>query len=118
MFNWIPVAIAALDDIQAIVTVCAGILSENPALSKAYYIKMHKLKLCEMNLNTSRAILDVLTSWITVPIIQYSGIDLSIFVRLTSSLDQQNYFQKFILKKNKLTEEHVELNDNPLNLYK
>jgi len=35
----LPEAIAAFDDMQAIVTVCAGILSENPALSKAYYTK-------------------------------------------------------------------------------
>jgi len=49
-----------------------------------------------MNLNTSRAILDVLTSWITVPITQYSAADLSIFVRLTRPLDRQNYSQKFV----------------------
>ena len=35
----VPEAMAALDDIQAMVTVCAGILSENPALSKAYNIR-------------------------------------------------------------------------------
>ncbi len=84
----LPEAIAAFDDIQAIVTVCAGILSENPALSNAYCTKKQvNYKIFIINLNTSRAILDVLTSWITVPITQYSGIDLSIFVRLTRPLD-------------------------------
>ncbi len=39
MFHEIPVLIAAFDDIQAIVTVWAGILSENPALSNAYCTK-------------------------------------------------------------------------------
>ncbi len=71
-----------------------------------------------MNLNTSRAILDVLTSWITVPITQYSGTDLSIFVRLTRPLDKWKSSSKFHEDENKLTEVHVELNDNPLNLYK
>ena len=59
----LPVAIAALDDMHAIVTVCAGILSEKPALSRAYYTeKPRNGKLFQINLNTSRATLDVLTS--------------------------------------------------------
>ena len=35
----IPVARAALADIQAIVTVCPGIFCGNPALNKAYEIE-------------------------------------------------------------------------------
>jgi hypothetical protein len=51
------------------VTVCAGILSENPALSKAYDIR-NNWKFLKIDFNTSRAIFDVFTSWITVPITQ------------------------------------------------
>jgi hypothetical protein len=39
MQDKVPVLIAAFDDIQAIVTVCPGIFSGKPALSKAYYEK-------------------------------------------------------------------------------
>lgn len=48
----LPVVMAWFELIHAIVTVCAGVLSEKPALRAA-----------------SRAILLVLTSWITVPYI-------------------------------------------------
>jgi hypothetical protein len=75
------------------VTVCAGILSENPALSKAYCTR-NNWKIFELGFNTSRAIFDVFTSWITVPITQYSGADLSIFVRLTRPLDKWNFSLK------------------------
>lgn len=48
--NSLPVVIATFDEMQAIVTVWAGVLSLYPAAKAA-----------------SRAIFEVLTSWITVP---------------------------------------------------